>query len=60
MESYKKNKVKSKVQRLRDLKYYRYYKCSNCRKTLRVPRGKGKISITCPKCKNVMVKKILI
>ena len=52
-----KNKVKTKIQRVKDLKYYRYYKCSNCRQTLRVPRGKGKISITCPKCKTVMIKK---
>ena len=52
-----KYKVKNKVQRVKDLKYYRYYKCPNCRQTLRVPRGKGRISITCPKCRNVIVRK---
>lgn len=29
---------------------HRYYKCPNCRKSLRVPKGKGKISIHCPQC----------
>ncbi len=51
------NKIKNKIQRIKDLKYYKYYKCSNCKQTLRVPRGKGKISIICPKCKTVMIKK---
>lgn len=52
-----KNKVNSNVNKIKGLKQYRYYKCSNCKQELRVPRGKGKISITCPKCNNVMIKK---
>lgn len=52
-----KNKVNSNVNKIKSLKHYRYYKCPNCKQKLRVPRGKGKISITCPKCNNVMVKK---
>ena len=28
-----------------------YFKCPSCSQTVRVPRGKGKISITCPKCR---------
>jgi LSD1 subclass zinc finger protein len=52
-----KNKTKNKLKMIKDLKHYRFYKCSNCRQTLRVPKGKGKISITCPKCKTVMIKK---
>lgn len=31
-------------------KTHRYFKCSNCKQVLRVPKGKGKIAITCPKC----------
>ena len=34
-----------------------YYACPKCRQTVRVPRGKGKISITCPRCKERFVKK---
>lgn len=27
-----------------------YFKCKNCGQMLSVPRGKGKIRVTCPKC----------
>ncbi len=52
-----KNKVKNKIQRIKSLKHYKYFKCSNCKQKLRVPRGKGKVSITCPKCKTTIIKK---
>lgn len=29
---------------------YKFFTCPSCRNHLRVPRGKGKIQITCPKC----------
>lgn len=44
-------------QRFRDRKTHRYYSCPNCGMTLRVPRGKGKINITCPKCRAQFIKK---
>ena len=28
----------------------RYYRCPNCKQTVRVPRDRGKICIKCPKC----------
>lgn len=31
-------------------KEHRYFKCPNCGQTLRVPRGKGKITVTCRGC----------
>lgn len=31
-------------------KEHRYFKCPNCGQQLRVPRGKGKISVTCRNC----------
>ena len=43
--------------KMKDLKTHRYYKCPKCSNTLRVPRGKGKISITCPVCRTEFVKK---
>ena len=36
---------------------HRYYHCPKCRQTVRVPRGRGKINIRCPKCGEQFVKK---
>ena len=36
---------------------HRYFSCPKCRQTVRVPRGKGKIAITCPRCKERFIKK---
>lgn len=47
---------KQRWQRLRDRKN-RYYRCPKCRQTVRVPKGKGKISIHCPKCGEKFIKK---
>ena len=44
------------LERIKD-KEHRFFDCPRCRQTVRVPRGKGKISITCPKCKEKFVKK---
>ena len=42
---------------LRDIKTYRYFKCPSCKTLVRVPKGKGRIVITCPKCRNGFIKK---
>ena len=42
--------------RLKD-RDHRYFDCPKCRQMVRVPRGKGKISITCPRCREKFVKK---
>ena len=42
--------------RIKD-RQHRYYDCPKCRQTVRVPRGKGKISITCPKCREKFIRK---
>ena len=44
------------IDRIKD-RQHRYYDCPKCRQTVRVPRGKGKIAITCPKCKEKFVRK---
>ncbi len=38
-------------------KAYRFFKCPSCGQKLRVPKGKGKICITCPKCKTELLRK---
>ena len=42
--------------RLRD-RDHRYYHCPKCRQTVRVPRGRGRINIRCPKCGEQFIKK---
>lgn len=43
--------------RWRDRKTHRYFRCSSCKAVLRVPKGRGMIEVTCPKCKTAMRKK---
>lgn len=44
------------VSRIKD-REHRYFDCPRCRQPVRVPRGKGKIAITCPKCKEKFIRK---
>lgn len=44
------------VDRVKD-RDHRYFDCPKCRQPVRVPRGKGKIAITCPKCGEKFIKK---
>jgi len=41
--------------RLKDRKH-RHFECPKCRQPVRVPRGKGRIAITCPKCREKFIK----
>ena len=50
----KKNRRKEHLQQR---KIYHFYKCPACKQKVRVPKGKGKICITCPKCKAEFIKK---
>lgn len=45
------------VRRTKDTRTHKYYHCPKCNNTLRVPRGKGKIQITCPVCHTEFIKK---
>ena len=43
--------------RLQQQKYFVFTKCPKCKNTLRLPRNKGKLSVTCPVCKSEFLKK---
>lgn len=34
-----------------ELRAYKHVRCSSCRQRVRVPRGKGRLRVTCPRCK---------
>ena len=51
------SRLRKKAARLGKMKEYRYFKCPYCRSELRVPRGKGAIVVTCPKCRHTFDKR---
>ena len=55
------NKVKNffrrQVDKLHQSKNFRFFKCPSCKNNLRVPKGKGKIYVTCPRCGERFIKK---
>ena len=44
------------LDRIKD-RQHKYFSCPRCRQPVRVPRGKGKISIKCPKCGEKFIRK---
>ena len=50
-------RLRGVIQRLQSGKDYCYFKCPHCGQKVRVPRGRGKIEITCPSCRQTFVKR---
>ena len=48
------NKEKNMMKQRKD---YHIYTCPSCGQKIRIPRGKGKIEISCPKCHSKFVKR---
>ena len=47
-------KMKNRAAQSKD---FHIYKCPSCGQKIRIPRGKGKIRITCPKCRTEFEKR---
>ena len=52
--SIKKNKWKKQWEQR---KIYRFFTCPMCHQKVRVPKGRGKICITCPKCRQEFIRR---
>ena len=54
-------KIRSFFQKQKNIwkqrRVYHIYTCPSCKQKIRIPRGKGKIEIRCPKCGTTFIKK---
>ncbi|MBE7030061.1 MAG: hypothetical protein E7409_01380 [Ruminococcaceae bacterium] len=48
---------KLQMQIFRERKVYRYFRCPKCKSYVRIPRGKGKVKISCRMCRHEFLKK---
>ena len=56
MENQKFLEIRDNILRRGD-RTHRIFHCTNCGQKVRVPRGKGRISIRCPKCGREFIKR---
>lgn len=56
-----KDKVLHSFQREKNIaiqkKDFRIYTCPSCKQKIRIPKGKGKVCVTCPKCRTEFIKR---
>ena len=48
---------KLRIRILKESKTHKYFKCTHCGQKLRAPRHRGKILVTCQRCKTEFLKK---
>ncbi|MDR2654937.1 MAG: hypothetical protein LBC56_02555 [Oscillospiraceae bacterium] len=51
-------RFKVRLQIIKDSRNYRHIRCPNCGSKLRVPRGRGRIAISCRKCGGKFIRKV--
>lgn len=56
-KSYFVRKFKNEKAIFSQRRYYHFYRCPRCNQRIRIPRGKGRIEIRCPKCSETFIKK---
>lgn len=47
----------ARKQRIKDHKTHCYFRCPKCKTRMRVPRGKGRVQVTCKTCGEKFIKK---
>ena len=48
--------MKTCINRIRDRKTHKYFRCPKCHQMVRVPKNKGKVRIICPKCREEFIR----
>ena len=53
----KSSAVRQSVNRMKNIKQYKYFKCPECKSRIRLPRGVGEVTVTCGKCHHAFKQK---
>jgi hypothetical protein len=48
---------RKRIKRIRDSRTHRFFRCPGCGVDVRVPRGRGRLEITCTRCRKVFIRK---